>query len=611
MASPHARDEQSDVFDLVFAGGGAAACITAGRLAAADPSLRILLLERGGHTENMPQVYVPAFYMQNLYPGATTTHVHMMNSTEHVGDRQIPLHVGRCVGGGSSVNWMMYNRASASDYNDWKDVYGNDGWGFKDLAPFFKKAETYQIGEGLDTHGYSGPLKVSHGNFNSNFTKQFISTVAKYDPSHLFTEDPMDFNTVNKWHRVPKWIDQTTGRRSDVASNYVYTQKANTNLVIRTDATVTRVLFEGTRAVGVEYEYRDPSDVTNVQLRTVRAAKLVVVSAGTLGSPGILERSGIGAKDVLARCDIEQLVDLPGVGKQYQDHQMAPQMMAIDDSAETIDFAHRADQDGIAAAMKEFSATGTGLLTTNGLASAIKFRPSAEELQGLSPLVQKYFEEEFAGKPDKCLVLIGGATGSPLYLPGWPNVKMSLLGGFLHYPVSRGHAHIKSKNTSEPLDFQSGFLDNQTDIELHTFIYKKTREFGRRHPMYRGEVKQAHPSFPVGSKAAVREIPDTPVAVDAPDLTYTEEDDKAIEKWIRLTVISNWHGLGTCAMKPREQGGVVDSRLNVYGTQALKVIDLSIAPGNVGANTLSTVTAIAEKAAADIVAKELGITLSA
>lgn len=596
-----------DVFDIVFAGGGTAACITAGRLAAANPDLRILLLETGSHTDGLPQVNTPGFFMQNLHPNSTTTRVHLMNPTEAMENRALPMHVAKCVGGGSAVNWMMYNRGAGSDYDEWRDTYGNEGWGAKELMPFFKKCETYHVPE-RGTHGYDGPLKVSYSSVHSNYAAQFLGTMEEYNPECPYTDDPSDFETLNRWHRIPKWIDDKTGKRSDTASAYLYTQKDNKNLIVLTEATVTRVLCEGTRAVGVEYEYRAPLDLTQVELCSARATKLVIVSAGTLGSPAILERSGIGAADVLSKCDVKQLVDLPGVGAEYQDHQMVAQMIVIDDSGETIDFAHRGDQAGIAAEMEEYTTRGTGLLATSGLDAGLKYRPSTEELSKLPPSIVQYFKDEFENKPDRSVFLVGALSGSPLVMPGFPDVKMSLLGGFLHYPKARGYAHIRSKNPSDPLDWHGGFLESHLDMDLHIWIYKTAREYARRHPMYRGEIPQGHPDYPEGSKAGVEASAKGGHAVGEAGIVYAEEDDEAIDAWVRRNVISTWHGMCTCAMKPREQGGVVDSSLNVYGTEALKVVDLSIAPSNVGANTYSTVAMIGEKAA-DIIAKELGLKL--
>jgi alcohol oxidase len=165
--------------------------------------------------------------------------------------------------------------------------------------------------------------------------------------------------------------------------------------------------------------------------------------------------------------------------------------------------------------------------------------------------------------------------------------------------------HITGTKVDDPLDFDVGFFNDAHDIDLkkQVWAYKKQREIVRRAKYYRGELAAGHPKFPGGSKAAVTEI-DEPLT-DIKDLEYSQEDDKAIEQWLRENVNTTWHSMATCKMAPLEQDGVVDKDLNVYGVSALKLADLSIAPENVGANTNNTALAIGEKAA-EIILAELG-----
>lgn len=176
------------------------------------------------------------------------------------------------------------------------------------------------------------------------------------------------------------------------------------------------------------------------------------------------------------------------------------------------------------------------------------------------------------------------------------------------YPYSRGHIHITGPNLSDPIDFDVGYLKDANDIDVkkHIWAYKTQREMFRRMKIFRGELATGHPRFPKGSKAAVVEKADGPVADDAKRIVYTPEDDKAIEQHVRETVATTWHSLGTCKMAPREKGGVVDASLSVYGVKGLKVADLSVPPENVGGNTNNTALLIGEKAA-DIFIRELGL----
>ncbi|KAL0955056.1 hypothetical protein HGRIS_003974 [Hohenbuehelia grisea] len=191
--------------DIIFAGGGTAACVTAGRLAAAHPSLKILLVEAGPHTRDLQEHVQPARYMSNLFPGSKVFTFHAAQPSEHVGGRSIVVPVGKCVGGGSSVNFAMYTRAVASDYDDWERVYGNTGWGSKDMIPLLNKAETFQISDGThDAHGRTGPIKVSYGGLFTNTAEDFLATAAGFDETRDLTKDVNSFHQCNAYGKWPK-----------------------------------------------------------------------------------------------------------------------------------------------------------------------------------------------------------------------------------------------------------------------------------------------------------------------------------------------------------------------------------------------------------------------
>lgn len=166
--------------------------------------------------------------------------------------------------------------------------------------------------------------------------------------------------------------------------------------------------------------------------------------------------------------------------------------------------------------------------------------------------------------------------------------------------------HITGPSLDDPLDFETGFFSDDHDIDLkkQLWAYKKSREILRRMKHFRGELAVGHPRFPEGSKAACVNT-DAPLE-DVQDISYSPEDDAAIEQWLRENVNTTWHSLGTCKMAPREKMGVVDENLNVYGVQGLKIADMSIPPENVGANTNNTALVIGEKAA-DIFIRELSL----
>ncbi|THH14622.1 hypothetical protein EUX98_g9586 [Antrodiella citrinella] len=622
----------TDEFDIVIAGGGASACVVAGRLAAADPTIRILLIEAGPPTKDVLSHTQPARFASHLTPNSKTIKYVAAKRSEALGGRAVIVPAGECLGGGSSVNFAMYTRASASDYDDWATKYGNPGWGYKDLLPYLKKFETYQVESNLETHGYSGPLGVSIGDVFGNIGEDFLHVASKYDKQRGFTNDVNGLvSGCNEYGHWPKWIDGKSGHRSDTAHNYVYTQAHNKNLVILTGHFVKRVIFEyatlqihyhqpaadlkirNKRAVGVEYVpntrlYQSASS----KVLTARAKRLVVVSAGSLGSPLILERSGIGAKDVLEKNGVTPIVDLPGIGENYQDHQgMFPPFFASEESL-TLDGIVRGDQADIDQWTPQWIDHGTGLMASNGLDCGLKLRPSEEDLKAIGPDFQERWAEFFENAPDKPALYFGPLAmlvGDPFQVPA---KKYFTIEYFVEHPASLGHIHITSgEDVYAPPDFDPAFLTKSEDLALLVWGYKRCREFARRMPCYRGEYTAWHPQFQQDSAAFCNDDA-IPVPVDSPDIVWTAEDDKTIEEHTRAFMNTVWHSLGTCAMKPRHDGGVVDTSLNVYGTQALKVADLSIAPGNVSAvvsisqNTYSTALMIAEKAAV-IIGEELGI----
>ncbi|KAI0044620.1 GMC oxidoreductase [Auriscalpium vulgare] len=599
-----------DEYDIILAGGGTAAGVIAGRLAAADPSLRILMLEAGPPTRDMLTHTQPARFLHHLMPGSTTVRFHASAPSDALGGRSLVVPCGQCVGGGSSVNFTMYTRAVRSDYDDWETEFGNAGWGSADLLPLLRKTETYQAQPGAPTHGTAGPLKVSYGGLYTNVGKEFLEAARKFDTGREAREsaDPNDLKTVNVYGRWQKWIDAEKGTRSDVPHHFVYPNEHNENLTVLTAVHVQRVTFdEHNRATGVEFVW-NPRFLPDAdrQVHKVTATRLVVASAGTFGSPGILERSGIGRKDVLERVGIAQRVDLPGVGEGYQDHNVlfVPYMAAPE--AETIDGIAQNDTDAISAASGEWFKNGKGLMAHNSIDIGVKMRPLPAELEAFGEPFRKRWEQYYAPKPDKPVMWMGALAmlvGDPSAVP---QGKYYSMGYYTEHPVARGHVHVTDANdVAAPLDFDSGYLKDDADLVPLLWAYKHTREMARRMPLFRGEPAALHPRFAADSAARLIERVEGPVVIEE-RIEYGDEDEKAIEAYTRERVTTAWHALGTCAMKPREQGGVVDSKLNVYGVSGLKVIDMSICPGNVAANTYSTALVVGEKGAL-IIAEELGV----
>ncbi|EJD41712.1 hypothetical protein AURDEDRAFT_115327 [Auricularia subglabra TFB-10046 SS5] len=490
----------------------------------------------------------------------------------------------------------MYSRGAASDLDDWERDHANPGWAFADMLPMFQKLETYEIDKGARNHGFAGPLHISRGGDVSKMSQEWLNTALSYDKTRGFVSDLNDFVTANGYGPLPKWINRK-GVRHDAAHLYLYpaVHKAGSNIRLLADCTVSRVILEGNRAVGVEYLEGSTRKVT-------MATKLVVISSGAFGSPQILERSGIGSPEVLEAAGVKVNVPLQGVGNNYQDHNL----MATVYLAETgglRDAYLRGESMVVESAKLQYERDGSGVLGTNGIDVGAKLRPTAEDLRTLGDAMNKewpYFEKA----QDKPL-LFHGVISAPLVADGFPQGEHITTFAYSGYPFSRGSVHIRSSDPSELPRFDPGLFTHPADVPPLMWEYKLAREIVRRMPSYRGEFVAAHPVFPEGSEAAAS-ADCKPVPVDAPDIVYTAEDDEALDRWIRTTVRTMWHSMGTCAMKPQSQGGVLDPRLNVYGVEGLKVADISICPANISANTAGTALAIGEKAAV-IIAEDLGI----
>ncbi|KAJ2930768.1 hypothetical protein H1R20_g6315, partial [Candolleomyces eurysporus] len=587
----------------------------------------------GANNRDDPWVYRPGIYVRNMQQNGindkATFYVDTKESSYLRGRKSI-VPCANILGGGSSINFQMYTRASASDWDDFK----TPGWTSEDLLPLMKRLENYQKPTGKpELHGYDGPIAISNGGTITALAQDFLR--ASDAIGVPYSDDIQDLTTSHGSEIWAKYINRHTGRRSDAATAYVHSvMDVQNNLYLRTNAKVNRVIFEGNKAVGVAYvPARNRANGAQVQETIVKARKLVVISSGTLGTPQILERSGVGDAKRLQKLDIKVVSDLPGVGEEYQDHYTTLSLYRVsNESATTDDFLR-----GVKEVQKEIFAEWEvspekARLSSNSIDAGFKIRPTEAELKEMGPEFNELWNKYFKDKPDKPVMfgsIVSGAYADHTLLPPGKYITMFQ---YLEYPASRGKIHIKSPNPYVDPEFDSGFMNNKADFAPIRWSYKKTREVARRMDAYRGELTSHHPRFHPASPAACHDIDiDTAKGIlpdgltvgihmgtwhkpgdvyDAKkvheDIKYSEEDDKAIDDWVADHVETTWHSLGTCAMKPRAEGGVVDQRLNVFGTQNLKCVDLSICPDNLGTNTYSSALLVGEKGA-DLIIEELGL----
>ncbi|KAJ7689990.1 GMC oxidoreductase-domain-containing protein, partial [Mycena rosella] len=298
-----------------------------------------------------------------------------------------------------------------------------------------------------------------------------------------------------------------------------------------------------------------------------------------MGSPLILEGSGIGKMEILEKAGIQLVHEISGVGANYQDHASHASPYIADPNTTTLDSLFCGEPETRRIAVEKWEKNASGLLSTNGIESAIQMRPLPHELVELGPEFTEYWNEVLVNHSDRSLFWLSAAPFHPgiytdLHLPNFMASAM-----ILGYPASRGYLHISSADPYAAPDFNAGCLSDPVNVIALPWEYKKAHEIAWRLPAFCGALAPAHPNFAPGSPAAHFET--TPVPLDVPKIIYSAEDDKAIDANVRQFVKTTWHWLGTCAMKPLEQGGVVGSSFNVYGIKNLKVADVSIPPSNV------------------------------
>ncbi|KAF2205054.1 alcohol oxidase p68 [Delitschia confertaspora ATCC 74209] len=636
-----------DEVDIIVCGGGSTGCVVAGRLANLDHNLQVLLIEGGENNLNNPWVFRPGIYPRNMKLDSKTASFYYSRPSEWLDGRRAVVPCANILGGGSSINFMMYTRASASDYDDFQAK----GWTTKELLPLMRKHETYQRScNNRDLHGFEGPIKVSFGNYTYPIKEDFLR--ASESQGIPTTDDLQDLVTGHGAEHWLKWINRDTGRRSDSAHGYVHSTRAvHQNLHLMCNTKVDKVIIEGDRCVGVRVVPTKPLAPGQMQYRTIKARKQVVVSGGTLSSPLILQRSGIGDPEKLRKAGVKPLIDLPGVGLNFQDHYLTFSVYRAKPDVESFDDFVRGDPKVQERVFNQWNTNGTGPLATNGIEAGVKLRPEEWEMKEMdkwsTPDFRSGWESYFKNKPDKPVMhysVIAGWFGDHMLMP--PG-KFFTMFHFLEYPFSRGHTHIVSSNPYEAPDFDAGFMNDKRDMAPMVWGYIKSRETARRMDAYAGEVQAMHPFYAFDSPARANDLDlattnayalpgnltagiqhgswTSPVGKGrAPepnflnssaqhvqeDLKYTNEDIKHIEDWVKRHVETTWHCLGTCSMAPKEgnsivKHGVLDERLNVHGVKGLKVADLSICPDNVGCNTYSTALLIGEKAAM-LVAEDLG-----
>ncbi len=527
-----------DVFDYVVVGAGSAGCVLANRLSE-DPTVRVALIEAGGRDTN-PWIHIPAGYFRNIFNPKITWQFGS-GPEPHLGGRTINWPRGRVLGGTSAINGLLYVRGQREDFNVWRQL-GNIGWSFDDVLPYFKRAEGQERGES-ELHGGDGPLGVSDVHMDNPICDAFHrACIASGIPATT------DFNGANQEGVGYYQLTNRNGRRSTTAVAYLNPVKHRRNLTIITDALLEHIVLEGRRAAGVRY--RRDGDT-----RSIIAKREVILAAGAIGSPQILQLSGVGPGEVLRNAGILVRHDLAGVGENLQDHYQARFVYEVKAEGSLNDVWHSRllqMKTGL-----DYVLRRRGILTIGaGVVGAFTMsRPGLD-----IPDIQFHFIPLSSDGPGQGLHPFPGVISSVCQLR----------------PESRGWLRITSPDPSVKPAIVSNYLAAETDRRVLLDGMKVARRIA------------AEPAF---ASQVVREVTPGPAAVS----------DEALLQFARDKGTTIFHPCGTCKMGV-DAMAVVDPRLRVNGIAGLRVVDASIMPTMTSGNTNAPTIMIAEKAADMIIA---------
>ena len=529
------------VVDYLVVGGGSAGCVVASRLSE-DPAVQVALFETGARNDSV-LVNWPAGYSK--LQGKNFRFEWMTVPQKHLDDRPMLFPQGKILGGGSTVNSMVYIRGNRRDYDAWADL-GNDGWSYDDLLPYFRRSEDNE--RFCDAyHGIGGPLGVADQRYPIDLTRRFVRAAQEAG----FGYSP-DFNGADQFGVGFYQVTQRNVRRSSSAIAFLYPAMARRNLMVETNATVTRLIVQNGRAVGAEVLRMGASRPERVMAR-----REVIVSSGAINSPKLLLLSGIGPADEVRSHGIEVVHDLPGVGKNLQDHLDVYCCASLKEplSYNGHDRGMKMIRHGI-----EFLMFGTGAVSSNVCEGGAFVSTTGDKDW---PDIQMHFLPAYVIDHGRVQVDGHGMTLNTAYLR----------------PDSRGEVRLASADPKDEPLIDPRYLSAPEDLRHSIDGFKLAREI----------LSQSS----LASITKAEHLPGSDVRSDAEIATYIREYGK-----------TDFHPAGTCKMGG-DNMAVVDSDLKVRGLDGLRVIDASIMPTLISGNTNAASIMIGERGADAVLGKRL------
>ncbi len=526
-------------YDYIVVGGGSSGCVTAGKLVR-EHGARVLLLEAGWPNRS-PLFRMPAGFMKFINGSRYITD-HISSPQAQLDGREQIIMQGNVLGGGSSVNAMVYLRGRPSDYDGWDELVGGAGWGYKDILPHFIAQEGNQRLHN-DYHGIDGPLKVSDPGNACEMSYLYIRTMqARGIPFADDFNGPVQAGTG--------FMQYTIGNRQrcSAVTAFLDPVRDNPKLTVRTESKVVGLRFNGTRCEGVDFVRRGNSTVDRAN-----AAAEVILTAGALVSPQILLLNGIGPADELKAHGIEARVDLPGVGRSLHDHHEVP-LIALTDGH----YGYFGEDRGLKMLRNglQYTLFKSGPVATNGVEACAFVNPDDPEKPATIKLycVPSVYLDSNVSK----IKPADGVTFTACVLQ----------------PRGRGSVTLKSADPRDLPAIDPGFLRDPADLALQMAGVRYARDVLTTRPM---------------ADVVTREI------VPGPDVT----DDEALAAHCKRTVKTNWHPTATCRMGTDDDpDAVVSADLKVRGVEGLRVFDASVMPSVPHANTNAPTMAVADRAVA-------------